>query len=96
VIKTFADRHAEELLARGQSKRLPPEIVRRARRKLEHLDLAASLDDLRSREIDFTSSGETAKVNMRSPSMTNGAFASASLRVMLTRLKLRIITEVRW
>jgi hypothetical protein len=47
------------------------------------------------REIDSTSSGETAKVSMRLPSTINGAFASASLRVMLTMLKLRIITEAR-
>jgi proteic killer suppression protein len=47
VIKTFADRHAEELFISGRSKRLPPDLVRRARRKLEYIDLAASLDDLR-------------------------------------------------
>jgi proteic killer suppression protein len=47
VIKTFADRPTEELFATGRSKRLPPDIVRRARRKLEYIDLATRLDDLR-------------------------------------------------
>ena len=45
--KTFADRHTEELFATGRSTRLPPDIVRRARRKLEYIDLATRLDDLR-------------------------------------------------
>jgi proteic killer suppression protein len=47
VIKTFADKQTQALFATGRSTRLPPEIVRRARRKLESIDLAASLDDLR-------------------------------------------------
>ena len=47
MIKTFADRQTQELFATGRSKRLPSEIARRARRKLEYIDLAALLDDLR-------------------------------------------------
>lgn len=47
VIRTFADRHTEELFANGVSKRLPPDLLRRARRKLEYLDLAVQLEDLR-------------------------------------------------
>ena len=31
----------------GMSKRLPPDITRRARRKLEYVDLASRIDDLR-------------------------------------------------
>lgn len=46
MIKTFADRHTQELFASSRSRRLPPNIVRRARRKLEYIDLAARLDDL--------------------------------------------------
>lgn len=42
-----AFRHTEALFATGRSKRLPPEILRRARRKLETIDSAARLDDLR-------------------------------------------------
>lgn len=47
VIKTFADRHTEELFRTGRSRRLPPDIARRARRRLEYIDLATQLDDLR-------------------------------------------------
>lgn len=47
VIKTFADRSTQELYATGLSKRLPSEIIRRAIRKLEYIDHAAGLDDLK-------------------------------------------------
>ena len=47
VIKTFADRHTQELFVTGRSSRLPPEIMRRARRKVEYIDLASRIDDLR-------------------------------------------------
>lgn len=47
VIKTFADRNSQALYTTGTSKRLPQDIVRRAVRKLEYIDLATGLDDLR-------------------------------------------------
>jgi toxin HigB-1 len=47
MIKTFADRHTKEVYETGKSKRLPPEIWKRALRKLEYLDLATGLDDLK-------------------------------------------------
>jgi proteic killer suppression protein len=47
VIKTFADRHTQKLYATGRSKRFPPGIARRAVRKLEYIDLATRLDDLK-------------------------------------------------
>lgn len=47
MIKTFADRHTHELYATGKSRRFPKDIERRATRKLEYLDLAACLDDLK-------------------------------------------------
>jgi len=47
VIKTFADAATQELYVTGRSKRLPPDIVRRAVRKLEYIDHAARLDDLK-------------------------------------------------
>jgi len=47
VIKTFADRRTQELYSRGTAKRVPPDILKRARRKLEYVDLAMTLDDLR-------------------------------------------------
>lgn len=47
MIKSFADRRTQELYATGTAKRFPPDVVRRAARKLEYVDLATSLEDLR-------------------------------------------------
>jgi len=47
VIKTFADRHTQALYATGKSKRYAPDIAKRAVRKLEYIDLATRLDDLK-------------------------------------------------
>ncbi|UCF89171.1 MAG: type II toxin-antitoxin system RelE/ParE family toxin [bacterium] len=48
MVRSFADRHTMELFQDGKSKRFPPEIWRRARMKLEYLDLAAGLNDLKT------------------------------------------------
>lgn len=47
MIKTFADRHTQELYVTGKSRRFSPDIIRRATRKLEYVDLATGLDDLK-------------------------------------------------
>jgi proteic killer suppression protein len=47
MIKTFLDRHTYELYENGKSKRFPSEIWKRALLKLEYLDLATTLEDLR-------------------------------------------------
>jgi len=47
VIKTFADKQTREVFTTGRFKRFPAEIARRARRKLEYIDSAAELEDLR-------------------------------------------------
>ena len=47
MIKTFADRETQALYLTGKSRRIPPDVVRRAVRKLEYVDLATCLDDLR-------------------------------------------------
>jgi len=47
VIKTFADRHTQELYATGKSKRFPQDVIKRAVRRLEYIDLATRLDDLK-------------------------------------------------
>ena len=47
MIKTFADKHTQELYATGKSKRLPPDLLRRAIRRLEYINLATCLDDLK-------------------------------------------------
>ena len=47
MIKTFADRRTQELYATGRSKRLPADVAQRAARKLEYVDLATRIDDLK-------------------------------------------------
>lgn len=47
MIKTFADRRTQELYATGNAKRFPTDVAKRAARKLEYVDLATRLDDLK-------------------------------------------------
>jgi proteic killer suppression protein len=47
VIRSFASRETERLFRRQFSRKLPPDIQRRARVKLEILDAAEKLEDLR-------------------------------------------------
>ena len=47
MIKTFADKETQQVFVRGKSKQLPPDIVKRAIRRLEYIHLATTLDDLR-------------------------------------------------
>lgn len=48
VIQTFADRRTAELYANGTARGLPPDVLKRARRKLEYVDLAVGLEDLKT------------------------------------------------
>jgi toxin HigB-1 len=47
MIRSFADKETEKLFNRELSKKLPGDIQRVARRKLEVLDAAENLNDLR-------------------------------------------------
>jgi len=47
VIKTFADRRTADLYRTGLSRRIPADVVRRALRKLEQVNAATELIDLR-------------------------------------------------
>lgn len=47
MIQTFADKHAKELYETGRSRRVPSDVLSRAVRKLEYVNLATSLDDLK-------------------------------------------------
>ena len=47
MIKSFADKEAEKVFSREFSRKLPPDIQRPARRKLEILNAAETLQDLR-------------------------------------------------
>lgn len=47
MIKTFADKRTQELYLTGRARGFPPDVAGQAARKLEYVDLAASLDDLK-------------------------------------------------
>ena len=47
MIKSFADRQTQALYAKGKSKKFPADIESRAARKLEYVDLALQLEDLK-------------------------------------------------
>jgi toxin HigB-1 len=47
MIKTFTDTETEHFYASGKSRRLPPDIQKRAAMRLNQLDAATVLDDLR-------------------------------------------------
>ena len=47
MIKTFADRRTQDLFLSGKAKRFPTDVASRAARKLEYVDLARKLDDLK-------------------------------------------------
>ena len=47
MIKSFADKETLEFYETGKSKRLPPDIRKRAMRRLEYLDMATGLEDLK-------------------------------------------------
>ena len=48
MIKTFADKQTQLLYTTGNSKRLPADLLARAIRRLEYIDLATSIDDLKT------------------------------------------------
>lgn len=47
MIRGFADRETEGLFRTGKSRRLPPDILRRAILRLNQLEYATSVDELR-------------------------------------------------
>ena len=47
MIRSFADAESERLFTSGKSRRLPPEILRRAVMRLAQLDAATAIEDLR-------------------------------------------------
>ncbi len=47
MIKTFADKETQQLFTTGKSKRLPPDLIKRAIRRLEYINYATPLNDLK-------------------------------------------------
>jgi len=50
MIKTFADKRTQEIYAAGKAKRFAADLAKRARRRLEYVDYASSIEDLRGPE----------------------------------------------
>jgi proteic killer suppression protein len=48
MIRTFAGRETQQSYVTGKKRRFPPDLARRAKRKLEYIDLATGLDDQRA------------------------------------------------
>ena len=46
-IRSFADKETESLFRTGKSRRLPPDILRRAMLRLNQLEYATAIDELR-------------------------------------------------
>ena len=47
MIKSFADKHTRDIFIAGKSKRFHPNLARKAIRRLEYVDLAIYLSDLK-------------------------------------------------
>ena len=47
MIKSFADKHTRDLYLTGKSKKIHPELARKAVRRLEYVEFAVSLIDLK-------------------------------------------------
>lgn len=48
MIITFGDKETQSVYVDGKSKKLPPDLIRRAVRRLEYINLATSLNDLKT------------------------------------------------
>ena len=47
MIKTFADKQTQQLYLSGTARRVPPDVVKRVARKLEQVNAAVNVEDLR-------------------------------------------------
>lgn len=47
MIKSFADKRTQELYSKGIAKKFPADVASRAARKLEYVNLAEQLEDLK-------------------------------------------------
>lgn len=94
MIESFGNLETERLFTTGKSRRLPPDILRRAVMRLAQIDAATDVNDLRlppSNRLEALS--VTAPGNGASASMTNGACACASTRATRKTSRSSITTE---
>lgn len=47
MIKSFADRQTQQLYVTGEARRIPPDVAKPAARKLEQVNAAIRVDDLK-------------------------------------------------
>ncbi len=47
MIKSFADRQTQEPYLTGKARRVPPDVAKRAGRKMEQVNAAARIEDLK-------------------------------------------------
>lgn len=47
MIRSFADRHTREFYESGKSRQIPPDIKKRTLRRLDYIDCAAAITDLK-------------------------------------------------
>ena len=47
MIKSFANRRTQRLYSEGKDKKVPADVAKRAGRKLEYIDLAVVVEDLK-------------------------------------------------
>ena len=47
MIKSFADRQTQQLYLTGKARRVPPDVAKRAGRKMEQVNAAARIEDLK-------------------------------------------------
>ena len=47
MIKTFADKQTQQLYVIGKARRVPPDMAKRAARKLEQVNAATRVEDLK-------------------------------------------------
>lgn len=68
MIESFASAETERLFATGKSRRLPPDILKRAVMRLAQLDAATEIDDLRqppSNRLEALSGGRAGQWSIR-------------------------------
>lgn len=95
MIQSFADAETERFFATGRSRRFPPEIRRRAVKRLTQLNAAARLEDLRlppSNQLEALKGDRKGQYSIRIND--NGDSAFGSTKATRTALKLSITTDL--
>lgn len=87
MIKIFADKQTHDLFVTGKSKKFKPDILKRAIRRIEYIDLATSLEDLKVPPSNHLHVLKGNRQGQYALSIPNGEYALDFLTVMHTMLK---------